>query len=96
MSPEAQILPFGLDFPDLRLEIAGELRDAWRVARDEAVLAYRDWCSADEDEVDAAYWTYLAAADREHAAAMHLQRNTEANRVAATGTHEGAGTTYDR
>ena len=79
MSPEAQALLAGLDFPDLRPEIAGELHDAWRVARDEALLAYRDWCAAGEQELGRAYCTYVAAADREQAAAMHLQRNIEAN-----------------
>jgi hypothetical protein len=83
MSPEAQSLLAGLDFPDLRPEIAEELHHAWSVARDEALLAYRDWCAAGEHELDRAYCTYVAAADREQAAAMHLQRNIEANANAA-------------
>jgi hypothetical protein len=77
MTPEAQALLAGLDFPDLRPEITEELHHAWSAARDEALLAYRDWCAAGERELDRAYFTYVAAADREEAAATHLQRNIE-------------------
>lgn len=78
MTPEGHGLLAELDFPDLRPEITEELQHAWSVARDEAVLAYRDWCAAGELELERAYFTYLAAADREQAAAIHLQRNIEA------------------
>jgi hypothetical protein len=78
MTPEGQGLLAELDFPDLRPEITEELQHAWSVARDEAVLAYRDWCAAGELGLDRGYFTYLAAADREQAAAIHLQRNIEA------------------
>jgi hypothetical protein len=78
MTPEGQCLLAELDFPDLRPEITEDLRHAWSVARDEALLAYRDWCAAGGRELDVAYFTYLAAADREQTAAIHLQRNIEA------------------
>jgi hypothetical protein len=64
--------------PVLRHEAREELHHAWRVARDEAVLAYRDWCAAEEEDVDDAYFAYIAAADREQAAVLHLQRGVEA------------------
>jgi hypothetical protein len=78
MNTDTHDLIAGLHVPDLRAELGEELRHAWRVACDEALLAYRDWCAADADEAQEAYFTYLAAADREHAAALHLQRSAEA------------------
>jgi hypothetical protein len=69
-----------LDIPDLRQEITEELRHAWSVARDEALLAYWAWCHAGCDE-DGAYFAYVAAVDREEAAALHLQRNVQANPI---------------
>jgi hypothetical protein len=70
-----------LDIPDLRQEITEELRHAWSVARDEALLAYRAWCHAGGDQEGPAYFAYVAAVDREEAAALHLQRNVQANPV---------------
>jgi hypothetical protein len=70
-----------LDMPDLSQEITEELRHAWSVAMDEALLAYRAWCHADGDQEDHAYFAYVAAVDREEAAAVHLQRNVQANPV---------------
>jgi hypothetical protein len=64
---------------DQRPEITEELHHAWTVAREEGRLAYQAWCAADEHEVDRAYFAYVAAADREEAAALHLQRHLEAN-----------------
>jgi hypothetical protein len=81
MSMEAQDWIDSLDIPDLRAEIAEELHHAWSVAQDEALLAYRQWCDAREDEEDPAYFAYVAAVDREEAAALHLQRNVQANPV---------------
>jgi hypothetical protein len=78
MSNHGHDLIAGLDFPDLRPEIREELHHAWRVARDEALLAYREWCAASAGHLDSAYFTYLAAADREQAAAHHLRLNVEA------------------
>jgi hypothetical protein len=77
MSEHGHYLIATLSFPDLRPEIREELRHAWRVARDEALLTYREWCAASADDVDNAYFTYLAAADREQAAALHLRLNVE-------------------
>jgi len=79
MSIDMQTWIDSLDLPDLRPEITEELHHAWTVARDEARLAYQEWCEAYEDEADRAYFAYVAAADREGAAALHLQRNIEAN-----------------
>jgi hypothetical protein len=70
-----------MDIPDLRPELPEELHHAWRVARDEAVLAYRVWCDAGEDHEDRAYFAYVAATEREEAAALHLQRDVQANPV---------------
>jgi hypothetical protein len=75
MSPEAQELIAAFDFPDLRPQIREELHHAWSIARDEALLAYREWSAAGESGLANAYYTYVAAADREEAAALHLQRN---------------------
>jgi hypothetical protein len=83
MSPEARELTARFDMPDLRPEIREELHHAWSAARDEALLAYRDWCSAGAEERDSAYVAYVAAADREEAAALHLRRNVEAGESTA-------------
>jgi hypothetical protein len=79
MNPEAHQLIARFDLPDLRPEITDELHHAWSVARDEALLAYRDWGASEKDDRDLAYLAYVAAADREEAAARHFQRNVEAN-----------------
>ena len=44
-------------------------RRAWMEAREEARLAYRAWTEADKPERAAAYTVYLAAEEREEAAA---------------------------
>jgi hypothetical protein len=49
-----------------------QLRQAWMAAREEALAAYRWWCDAATDERRLAYAVYLAAADREDAAARSL------------------------
>jgi hypothetical protein len=50
------------------------LLDAWRDARDEAVDAYRAWRVASRYRSDEAFAVYLAADDREAAAADALAR----------------------
>ena len=49
-----------------------QLRQAWMAAREEASAAYRWWCDAITDERRLAYAVYVAAADREDAAARSL------------------------
>jgi hypothetical protein len=49
-----------------------QLRQAWMAAREEALAAYRWWCDAATDERRFAYAVYVAAADREDAAARDL------------------------
>lgn len=49
-----------------------ELREAWKSARDQALLAYRVWSDAAPREKRDAYVAYIAAADREAAAADHM------------------------
>jgi hypothetical protein len=49
-----------------------QLREAWMAAREEARAAYRWWCEASPDERRLAYTVYVAAADREDAAAHGL------------------------
>ena len=44
----------------------------WRAARDDAERAYRNWCGAAAPERRLFYAVYLAAADRESAAATAL------------------------
>jgi hypothetical protein len=78
MSTEAQELIAPLDFPDPRPEITEELHHACRVAADEARLAFGEWSAAGTHELDRRYFAYVAASDREHAAAVHLQRSVEA------------------
>jgi hypothetical protein len=77
MHLDLQDLITGFQVPDLRREVREDLLDAWAAARDEALLAYREWCDAEELYQEHAYYAYLAAADREEAAALHLQRNVE-------------------
>jgi hypothetical protein len=79
MNIEAHDLMATFDIPDLRPEIREELHHAWAVAYDEAVLAYREWSAASEDHLELGYFAYVAAADREEAAARHLQRNVESD-----------------
>ena len=57
-----------------------DLKDAWEVARDEGLLAYHDWCEAPPQHKGDCYFAYLAAADREAAAADHLRRERQAPR----------------
>ena len=42
---------------------------AWRSAKEESGLAYHAWCRAMRSDKPEAYAVYVAAADREHAAA---------------------------
>lgn len=73
------------------------LYDAWAAARDEALVAYRVWCLAPEDEKADAHAVYVAAADREAAAAdvfMSAQRGDgaardDAGQVSPIGTAAG-------
>ncbi len=44
----------------------------WRSAKEEAGLAYHAWCDARPADKPEAYVVYVAAADREHAAAEAL------------------------
>jgi hypothetical protein len=60
--------------PSARAWLADELYDAWRAARGEALTAYRDWSDAKEAVKRDAYAVYLAAADRESAAAATYAR----------------------
>jgi hypothetical protein len=55
-----------------------QLRQAWMAAREEARAAYRWWCDAATDERRLAYTVYVAAADREDAAAFSLLGRTDA------------------
>lgn len=48
---------------------SGALRREWIAARDEAVSGYRRWCAAPRDFRLGAYAVYVAALDREDAAA---------------------------
>lgn len=50
-----------------------DLVAAWRGARDDAARAYELWRDAAADEKSEAYCVYLAAADREDAAAEILR-----------------------
>jgi hypothetical protein len=58
--------------PELRSHPARERRDAWRAARDGALLAYRCWTAAEPGETADAYAAYRAAEEREAAAAAAL------------------------
>lgn len=46
-----------------------DLRTAWREAAEESRLAYRAWCDADRESAADAYVVFVAASDREAAAA---------------------------
>lgn len=50
-----------------------ELHEEWRSARNQALLAYRVWSQAASLEKRDAYVAYVAAADREAAAADHMR-----------------------
>jgi len=58
-----------LEYPRLRRACAVELRHAWRTAQWDAIRAYADWCAAPPAAREDAYVVYVAAADREGAAA---------------------------
>jgi hypothetical protein len=75
MHTDMRALLEGFDVPDLRPAVREDPQDAWTAARDEALLAYREWYAASELDQEHAYYVYLAAADREEAAALHLQRH---------------------
>jgi hypothetical protein len=66
----------------LRVHRREEFRHAWCTATNEAALAYRRWCSAAAEGKRDAYAVYMAAADREAAAATAYQRNLEPGRGA--------------
>ena len=50
------------------------LLDAWRDACDDARAAYAAWCAASRYRADEAFAVFVAAADREEAAAEALAR----------------------
>ena len=54
------------------------LEEAWRIACQDVADAYRHWCLAPSEQRRDAYAVYLAAADREGAAADHLRAALEA------------------
>lgn len=60
-------------------------RDAWKAALEDGWLAYRVWCRAHPSEKHDAYIAYVAAVDREDAAALSYARA----RAGATG-HQSA------
>ena len=49
------------------------LRDAWRAACDDLQTAYDGWRTASTAETADRYWGFVAAVDREEAAAAALQ-----------------------
>lgn len=59
--------------PDLPLHGQGEEHEAWKSARDQALLAYRVWSEAASREKRDGYVAYVAATDREAAAADHVR-----------------------
>ena len=63
----------------LRPELREELHDAWRSSCDEALIAYRIWSEVGHDDKAEAYVAYVAALDREQAAADCLRLNVEAS-----------------
>ena len=77
MHTDMQTLLARFDAPDLRPAVRQDLRDAWTAARDEARTAYRGWCAAEKPDRVEAYYAFVAAADREEAAALRLQRHVE-------------------
>ena len=62
-----------LRYPRLRRAHAVELHDALRTAQWDAIRAYADWCAAPLATREEAYLAYVAAADREDAAAAVWQ-----------------------
>jgi hypothetical protein len=62
----------GLDL-DSRVD-PEDLRDAWRAACDDVRAAYDAWCIAPTSEAGDRYCGFVAAADREEAAAAALKR----------------------
>jgi hypothetical protein len=54
-------------------ELRGELYDAWHSACDQALMAYRVWSQAPDSDKQDAHVAYLAALDREEAAAEHIR-----------------------
>ncbi len=62
-----------LSYPRVRRVRAVELRDAWRTAQWDAMRAYADWCAAPLATREDARVAYMAAADREGAAAAVWQ-----------------------
>jgi hypothetical protein len=52
----------------------GTLLDAWHAARDDALRAYRAWRASTRGRTAEAFAVYLAADDREAAAAAALSR----------------------
>jgi hypothetical protein len=65
--------PFPI-FGDRPADRRAKLLGAWRAACEEAWLSYAHWCSAPASERALAHAVYVAAADREAAAAEHLSR----------------------
>jgi hypothetical protein len=59
------------------------LWEKWHLAREDAGAAYRAWSSAPPEPRAEAYWAYVAAADREAAAAEGLQAALAPSRKAA-------------
>jgi hypothetical protein len=65
--------PHDVATPEARTTMTmDQLREAWMAAREEARVAYRWWCDAASDDRRLAYAVYVAAADREDAAARGL------------------------
>ena len=52
-----------------------DIQHAWTAARDEAAAAYDGWCAAPWSRKRDAYAAYVAAADREEAAASLLMQS---------------------
>jgi hypothetical protein len=67
----SRLLPIPRDVDD-------DLVVAWRSAKNDAALAYDRWCDAARNRKPETYWVYLAAADREGAAAEALRRHVRA------------------
>jgi hypothetical protein len=59
------------------------LWQAWQLACEEAGAAYRAWSRAPREPRAEAYWAYVAAADREAAAAEGLRAALAPSRKAA-------------
>jgi hypothetical protein len=56
------------------IDVMPGARVAWMDARREAWRAYREWCAAPRTQKRSAFIRYRAAADREDAAAVMMQR----------------------